>query len=277
MTEIERRDNLNITGPGVLRDKIQYLEAKMKQLPQIDIPVRHFFADGLYLRQIVIPAGTLITGVVHRFESMDVVMKGEISVINEHGYVGRIIAPCTLFSPPGIKKAGIAISETIWISIHANPTNERNIRVLEETLYESTPEDLARWERSRNREDYRQLLEDFGLTEEIVRAQSENMDDRECLLMEEFGLKVADSTIDGLGLFASREFCAGDVIAPAIIKGKRTEAYLFTNHSTTPNATMIFQDGLIDLVATKKISIDEEITVNYRDILKSTGGNICLH
>lgn len=134
-----------------LRDKINTLETRMKQLPQVELPVRHYFADGLYLREMFIPKGTLMTGIVHKFESMDIVSYGMMAVINEKGEASRIMAPCTIFSPPGIKKAGYALENTLWTSIHANPTNERNIRILEETLFECTVEDLDRFETARKR------------------------------------------------------------------------------------------------------------------------------
>ena len=153
MMDVEKTDGANKQiSPISFRERIDRLEAKMKQCPQLEIPVKHYFADGLYLREILIPKGTLMTGIVHKYESMDVVSRGAMSVINEYGQAGRIIAPCTLFSPPGVKKAGFALEETLWTSIYANPTNERNIRKLEEMLFECTPEDLDRLEAARIRE-----------------------------------------------------------------------------------------------------------------------------
>jgi len=167
-----------------MRERIDRLEAKMRKLPQVVMPVKHYFADGLYLREITIPKGTLMTGITHKFESMDVVSTGAMTVINEKGETGRIVAPCTLFSPPGVKKAGFALEDTRWTSIHANPTNERDIRALEELIFDCCPADLDRWEIERHQEDYRQMLVEYGFSHKTAREQSESMDDRIALPMQ---------------------------------------------------------------------------------------------
>lgn len=142
-------ETMNELVPLTIKEKIDALESKMRELPQVTIPVRHYFADGLYVREITIPKGTLLTGILHRYESIDVVSQGEMSVVNEKGEAKRIVAPCTLFSPPGVKKAGFAVEETLWTSIHANPTNERDIETLERTLFECTEEDIDRFRTER--------------------------------------------------------------------------------------------------------------------------------
>ena len=84
-------------------------------------------------------------------------------------------------------------------------------------------------------------------------------------------LEVRESAIQGLGLFARRLFKAGEVIAPALFKGLKTEAGRYTNHAAKPNAKMIVHDeNNIDLVATRDIQ-DEEITTDYRETLMARG------
>jgi hypothetical protein len=39
------------------RDKIFAAEAFLKEQPQVDIPVQHYFSQGVYAREITIPAG----------------------------------------------------------------------------------------------------------------------------------------------------------------------------------------------------------------------------
>ena len=38
----------NEVAPLSLRERIDELEAKMKALPQLEIPVKHYFADGRF-------------------------------------------------------------------------------------------------------------------------------------------------------------------------------------------------------------------------------------
>jgi hypothetical protein len=103
---------------------IYRLEGALLQLPQVDMPVQHAFCAGLYARTMHIPAGTILTGAIHREESFFLVRKGELIVSTDNG-------PCTLrsgdmsVSKIGTKRAGIALTDVEVTTFHANPTNEQ--------------------------------------------------------------------------------------------------------------------------------------------------------
>jgi len=122
-----------ILSERTLREKLDALELEMKKCPQVEIPPRHYFAQGLYAREITIPAGTLLTGKIHRTQHLNIISQGDISVLTEQG-PKRVQAPCTLVSPPGTKRVGYAHSDTVWTTIHANPTEETDVEVLESLL-----------------------------------------------------------------------------------------------------------------------------------------------
>jgi hypothetical protein len=91
----------------------------------VEIPVRDYFANagtdqGLYAREITIPAGTLLTGKIHKYEQINVLSKGDISVLTEDGVV-RVQAPFTIASPAGTKRIAYAHSECVWTTIHRTP------------------------------------------------------------------------------------------------------------------------------------------------------------
>lgn len=111
--------------PLVIREQIGALETAMFQAPQVAIETRHTFADGLYAREIDIPAGTLLTGKIHGFEHINIVSKGSISVLTENG-ARRIDAPCTFVAQPGTKRVGYAHSDTVWTTIHALSNDVRD-------------------------------------------------------------------------------------------------------------------------------------------------------
>ena len=81
--------------------------------------------------------------------------------------------------------------------------------------------------------------------------------------------KVAESEIDGLGIFSNKEFSKGDVIGYGRFGGTRTLAGRYTNHSDVNNANFYYIENSEDaeLVCEKDISIGEEILVNYRNHL----------
>lgn len=113
------------------------------------------------------------------------------------------------------------------------------------------------------RADYLKAIAEMGFTHEQVRAITENEADR-IPFPGDHGVVVKPSLIDGNGLFATRRFVSGNVIAPARFEMKRTPAGRFTNHSPQPNALFCPRSGEIDLVALVAIEPGEEILVDYR-------------
>lgn len=115
------------------REQIEALEREMLKHPQLPIRTTHHFAAGLYAREIYIPAGTLLTGKVHSTEHLNIISKGEIQVWTEDG-MKKVRAPFTLVSRPGTKRIGLAVTDTVWTTIHANPENTRDLDRLESLL-----------------------------------------------------------------------------------------------------------------------------------------------
>lgn len=119
-------------------------EAELKKLPQADCPVRHWFAPGLYMREMLIPAGVCLTGKIHRHEHFCIISQGTLSVHNEDG-VKLLTAPCTFLSHPGVKRVGYAHTDTVFTTIHANPDDERDIETLEKRYVADTYQELLEW------------------------------------------------------------------------------------------------------------------------------------
>jgi len=122
-----------------IRQKVERLERIIEQVPQVECPVVHHFADGMYAREMTIPAGVVLTGAIHRTEHLSTISKGRILVTTDEGEK-EICAPHTFVSKPGAKRAGLAIEETVWTTYHA--TRETDLEKLVEELTESTAQEL---------------------------------------------------------------------------------------------------------------------------------------
>lgn len=109
--------------------KVAMLEEEMLRHEQVEIPLAHYFSDGVCARQITIPAGTLITGRIHKYENINILSGGEMTVLTHEG-MKRIKAPFTIVSPPGTKRIAYTHSECTWTTILV--TNERDPDKLEE-------------------------------------------------------------------------------------------------------------------------------------------------
>lgn len=115
-----------------LRGKIVQLESKMKEMKEhiVHIEPVHYFANGLYAREIKIPKGVLLTGHIHKTEHLCVLSLGEVTVYTDEG-MKRIKASTVIHSSPGTKRAMYAHEDSVWINFHHNPTNETDLEKIE--------------------------------------------------------------------------------------------------------------------------------------------------
>lgn len=129
-------------SPAEMRGRILALEKAILARPEhaVVIEPKHYFADGMYAREIFIPAGTVLTGKIHKTEHINVLSQGEISVMTDEG-VKRLKAPCTIIAKPGTKRVGYAHTDTVWTTFHA--TKETDLDKLEAELIAPTFEELA--------------------------------------------------------------------------------------------------------------------------------------
>jgi hypothetical protein len=140
LLEAEQFDVDILPEGRTVRTKIENLETRMLELPQVECPIRERFAPGLYAREIVIPKGTLLTGKIHREDDISVMVSGDISVLTQGG-MKRLQGYQFFVSQAGIKKLGYAWEDTVWITFHANPTDETDWEKLEPMLVTNERED----------------------------------------------------------------------------------------------------------------------------------------
>jgi len=62
---------------------VDRLEMEISRLPAAVCPLVHSFTPGIYVRQIVIPAGTLLTSMEHKTEHPFIVISGTIEVLSD--------------------------------------------------------------------------------------------------------------------------------------------------------------------------------------------------
>jgi hypothetical protein len=122
------------------RAQLLAFEAALAQHPEAvhgdseTFPLTHYFAPGMYLRSIRIPAGSLVVGKIHKEEHLVILLEGALRLYTEAGGLVEVHAPLVLRSPPGAKRAALALADTVWVTCHANPSNTQDLAQLEAAI-----------------------------------------------------------------------------------------------------------------------------------------------
>jgi quercetin dioxygenase-like cupin family protein len=136
-------ETLDRPEPLAVRERIAALETAMKDSPlAVHIEPTHRFAEGLYSREVTLPAGCIAVGHIHAQEHICIVSKGLCEVVTEGGGARVLSAPATLVVPRGTKNCVRAIEETVWVTVHA--TTLRDVAEIEKAvLLPAFPDELA--------------------------------------------------------------------------------------------------------------------------------------
>lgn len=118
-------------------DRIDQLEqAMVENLPAVNCPVIHRFTDKMYIREIYMPAGTLVTSKIHKTHHPFVVSMGSVSVKIDDGEWQLIEAPYSGTTLPGTRRVLYINSDTIWTTFHVNEDNDTDVEKIEKRILE---------------------------------------------------------------------------------------------------------------------------------------------
>lgn len=111
----------------ITRKTIMDLEKKIKKTEgsTSELPTFHHFAHGTYVRELRIPKGCVLVGKIHRYDTINILLKGKIRVATDAGEK-MLEAPLVFTAPAGVKRAGYALEDTVWLNIHPAVTTDLN-------------------------------------------------------------------------------------------------------------------------------------------------------
>lgn len=107
------------------------VQEKIGDVPQLDIPIFHYFAPSIYMRQMDAPAGAIMVTKMHKTEHFLIVLKGSATILSADG-LSHVSAPQIVRTMPGIKRVIYFHEDSAWLTTH--PTNETNLDAIEEQL-----------------------------------------------------------------------------------------------------------------------------------------------
>jgi hypothetical protein len=125
-----------------VRRFIAIVEEQLKKEPQIEIPLKHYFAHKVYAREMKLKATTLIVGKVHLYPNLNILSEGEASVFSIDG-VQRLNAPATFIGSKGSKRLIYAHTDITWTTILGTDLVDPEKIADEFTAYDYTQLDCA--------------------------------------------------------------------------------------------------------------------------------------
>jgi len=152
------KDDNEIQSRKDIRDNMLKVESAISQLPGVKFgddagPLKHTFADGLYIRQYTGIKDTIAISKLHKTNHPYFVMTGDASVMTEHGTV-RIKAPYWGITKAGTKRILYFHEETIFITVHA--TEETDLEKIEELVIAKSYDELPEY-----------VKKNFGIESEV--------------------------------------------------------------------------------------------------------------
>jgi len=139
----ESSDKLSVDEARI---KILRFEEALSKVPGAtfgdspEMPLKHSFAPGVYVREIFLPKGHLLTGKIHRHAHPNFLMSGEVLVYTEGAGAQRLKAPLSMISPAGTKRVIVALEDTVWITVHA--TQETDMQKIEDEVIAKSFDEL---------------------------------------------------------------------------------------------------------------------------------------
>ena len=109
-----------------------------------NFPLKHTFADGIYVRQMDMKAGSAVIGAIHNHLHVWFLLTGHLAVTTEDA-IEEFIAPCYVVAKPGSKRVIYAVEDSIFVNIHKNPENTKDIEKLETEIVSLTFKDYEKY------------------------------------------------------------------------------------------------------------------------------------
>jgi hypothetical protein len=129
---IENANGKNIEGNGknVIHSK--------------NFPLKHTFADGIYIRQMDMKANSIVVGAIHNHLHVWFLLTGHLAVVTEDT-TEEFISPCYVLATPGSKRVICALEDSTFVNVHKNPNNIKDIKKLEDEIVSLTFEDYEEY------------------------------------------------------------------------------------------------------------------------------------
>lgn len=102
----------------ILKDQVRALQSAMETMPQVKLELKHYFANDVYARELIIPKDVTIVGKIHKYDHLVMIIKGELSFSTDDNSISRVKAPFIVHSKAGAKRAIYAHEDSVMVTVH---------------------------------------------------------------------------------------------------------------------------------------------------------------
>lgn len=99
----------------------------------VELPIEHFFMEGVYIRKMIMREGVTVIGAIHKHLHMCFLTEGHVLVADEFGSM-EYKAPCHIIAKPGVKRVLHALEDSVWYNTHMNPTGTNEVEEVEKNI-----------------------------------------------------------------------------------------------------------------------------------------------
>lgn len=108
-----------IASQEELHRKVDEVELAIANHGAVDLPLRHHFAPGIYMREIFMQKGAFLTSKIHATEHFYFISHGTVAVVNIADGSSLILqAPYNGRTIPGTRRVLYIIEDCVWFTIH---------------------------------------------------------------------------------------------------------------------------------------------------------------
>ena len=119
---------------GKNRDEvIDVVENIIAQQPQVECPVTHRFTPNMYIREVFVPSGTILTSEIHKEEHPHVLSKGTITMWDGEGGQVMVSAPYCGITKANARRVVLVHEDCIFTTFHV--TKATNVEDAEKDIF----------------------------------------------------------------------------------------------------------------------------------------------
>ena len=98
---------------------------------EVDLNTLHHFSDGLYAKQMTLPAGYEAGSHAHAYSHLSILAKGRV-IVETDNTMQEFSAPACIEIKAGIYHRIVSLEDAVWFCIHA--TDETDVSKVDEVL-----------------------------------------------------------------------------------------------------------------------------------------------